>query len=155
MKSYLIIFHLILLLFGFFFVEHHLDTPGRTAADREMLMSDGSGIAARIAAVGQINTAQAQSSTTTTQVAVTEAAVDGQKVYQSACIACHGPAGKGNGPAKIPSLSGQHADYLYSQLKNFQSETRSNDPNKMMRNIVHRMTNEELKAVSDYIQGLY
>ena len=90
MKSYLIIFHLVLLLFGFFFVEHHLDTPGRTAADREMLMSDGSGIAARIAAVGQINTAQAQSSTTTTQVAVTEAAVDGQKVYQSACIACHG-----------------------------------------------------------------
>jgi len=90
MKSYLIIFHLILLLFGFFLVEHHLDTPGRTVADREMLMSDGSGIAARIAAVGQINTAQAQSSTTTTQVAVTEAAVDGQKVYQSACIACHG-----------------------------------------------------------------
>ncbi len=90
MKSYLIIFHLVLLLFGFFFVEHHLDTPGRAAADREMLMSDGSGIAARIAAVGQINTAQAQSSTTTMQVAVTEAAVDGQKVYQSACIACHG-----------------------------------------------------------------
>ena len=90
MKSYLIIFHLALLLFGFFFVEHHLDTPGRAVADREMLMSDGSGIAARIAAVGQINTAQAQSSTTTTQVAVTEAAVDGQKVYQSACIACHG-----------------------------------------------------------------
>jgi len=90
MKSYLIIFTLALVLFGFFFVEHHLDTPGRAAADREMLMSDGSGIAARIAAVGQINTAQAQSSTTTTQVAVTEAAVDGQKVYQSACIACHG-----------------------------------------------------------------
>ena len=91
MKSYLIIFTLALVLFGFFFVEHHLDTPGRTAADREMLMSDGSGIAARIAAVGQINTAQAQSSTTTTQLAsTTEAAVDGQKVYQSACIACHG-----------------------------------------------------------------
>ncbi len=90
MKSYLIIFHLILLLFGFFFVEHHLDTPGRTAADREMLMSDGSGIAARIAAVGQIKTAQAQSSTTTQVASTTEAAVDGQKVYQSACIACHG-----------------------------------------------------------------
>ena len=98
MKSYLIIFHLILLLFGFFFVEHHLDTPGRTAADREMLMSDGSGIAARIAAVGQINTAQAQSSTTTTQVAVTEAAVDGQKVYQSACIAYHRCTGVAGAP---------------------------------------------------------
>ena len=91
MKSYLIIFHLALALFGFIFVEHHLDTPGRAEADRESLMSDGSGIAARIAAVGQIKTAEAQSAATTTQVAsTTEAAVDGQKVYQSACIACHG-----------------------------------------------------------------
>ena len=90
MKSYLIIFHLALVLFGFIFVEHHLDTPGRTAADRESMMSDGSGIAARIAAVGQIKTAQAQSSTTTQVASTTEAAVDGQKVYQSACIACHG-----------------------------------------------------------------
>ena len=91
MKSYLIIFHLALALFGFIFIEHHLDTPGRAEADRQSLMSDGSGIAARIAAVGQIKTAQAQSSATTTQVAsTTEAAVDGQKVYQSACIACHG-----------------------------------------------------------------
>ena len=91
MKSYLIIFTLALVLFGFFFVEHHLDTPGRAAADREMLMSDGSGIAARIAAVGQINTAQAQSSTTSTQVAAaSEPVADGQKVYQSGCIACHG-----------------------------------------------------------------
>ena len=90
MKSYLIIFHLALVLFGFIFVEHHLDTPGRAEADRESMMSDGSGIAARIAAVGQIKTAQAQSSTTTQVAATTEAAVDGQKVYQSACIACHG-----------------------------------------------------------------
>ncbi|MEC8961357.1 MAG: c-type cytochrome [Pseudomonadota bacterium] len=90
MKRYLIIFHLALVLFGFIFVEHHLDTPGRAEADRESMMSDGSGIAARIAAVGQIKTAQAQSSTTTQVASTTEAAVDGQKVYQSACIACHG-----------------------------------------------------------------
>ena len=122
MKSYLIIFHLILLLFGFFFVEHHLDTPGRTTADREMLMSDGSGIAARIAAVGQINTAQAQSSTTTTQVAVTEAAVDGQKVYQSACIACHGAgvAGApmvGNAAAWVARIAAGN-DSLYANAIN-------------------------------------
>ena len=91
MKIYLIIFHLTLFLFGFIFVEHHLNTPDRAAASRLSLMTDGSGIAARLAAVGQISTAQAQSnSTTTTQVAITEAAVDGQKAYQSACIACHG-----------------------------------------------------------------
>ena len=52
-------------------------------------------------------------------------------------------------------LSGQHADYIYQQLKNFQSGVRSNDQNKMMRNIVHRMTDNEMRAVSHYIQGLY
>jgi cytochrome c5 len=88
MKSYLTIFTLALVLFGFIFVEHHLDTPGHSEAQRESLLSDGSGIAARIAAVGQINVAQAQS---TTQVAAaSESAVDGEKIYQTACIACHG-----------------------------------------------------------------
>ena len=93
MKSYLIIFHLALVLFGFIFVEHHLDTPGHSEAQREALLSDGSDIAARMAAVGQINVAQAQTTTQdSTQVAAatTSAAVDGAKVYQSACIACHG-----------------------------------------------------------------
>jgi len=92
MKSYLIIFHLALVLFGFIFVEHHLDTPGHSEAQRKSLLSDGSGIAARIAAVGQINVAQAQTKTqSSTQVAAaTASAIDGEKIYQSACIACHG-----------------------------------------------------------------
>ena len=72
-----------------------------------------------------------------------------------ACIACHGPNGQGNNPASIPMLSGQHADYTFTQLKNFQSRLRANDPNKMMRNIVHRMTDEEMKAVAQYVQGLH
>ena len=77
MKIYLIIFHLTLLLFGFIFVAHHVDTPDRAAASRESLMSDGSGIAARLAAVGQISTAQAQSNSTTTtqQAAATETGI--------------------------------------------------------------------------------
>ena len=87
----------------------------------------------------------------------------GQNIYRGgnmeykiqACIACHGPNGDGNGPAAMPVLSGQHAEYIYSQLKNFQSSMRSNDPNKMMRNIVHRMTDEEMKSVAQYIQGLH
>ena len=42
-----------------------------------------------------------------------------------------------------------------STIKNFQASARSNDYNKMMRNIVHRMTDEEMKAVASYIEGLY
>ena len=72
-----------------------------------------------------------------------------------ACMSCHGPNGQGNYAAAIPMLSGQHAQYTYQQLKNFQASARSNDYNKMMRNIVHRMTDEEMKAVASYIEGLY
>ena len=76
-------------------------------------------------------------------------------IKMQACISCHGPNGQGNYAAAIPMLSGQHSQYTYQQLKNFQSSMRSNDYNKMMRNIVHRMTDEEMKAVASYIEGLY
>ena len=89
--------------------------------------------------------------------------VKGQNIYRGgnmeykiqACISCHGPNGQGNNPAAIPALSGQHAQYIYQQLKSFQLKNRANDMNKMMRNIVHRMSEEEMKAVAQYIQGLY
>ena len=76
-------------------------------------------------------------------------------IKMQACISCHGPNGQGNYAAAIPMLSGQHSQYTYQQLKNFQTSTRSNDYNKMMRNIVHRMTDEEMRAVASYIEGLY
>lgn len=87
----------------------------------------------------------------------------GQSLYRGgnmeykiqACIACHGPNGQGNSLAGIPSLSGQHSEYIYQQLKNFQSSDRSNDYNKMMRNIAERMSDEEMKSVASYIEGLY
>ncbi len=77
------------------------------------------------------------------------------EIKMQACISCHGPNGQGNYAAAIPMLSGQHSQYTYQQLKNFQASIRSNDYNKMMRNIVHRMTDEEMKAVASYIEGLY
>ena len=89
--------------------------------------------------------------------------VKGQSIYRGgnleykiqACMACHGPNGQGNLPAGIPVLSGQHAQYVEQQLKNFRSGARSNDSNKMMRNVVHRMTDDEIRSVAEYIQGLY
>jgi cytochrome c553 len=77
------------------------------------------------------------------------------EIKMQACISCHGPNGQGNYAAAIPMLSGQHSQYTYQQLKNFQTSIRSNDYNKMMRNIVHRITDEEMKAVASYIEGLY
>jgi cytochrome c553 len=72
----------------------------------------------------------------------------------SACAACHGPTGGGNPMAKFPGLSGQHADYTVAQLKNFRSGARANDAGSMMRNIAKKMTDAEIEAVAQYIQGL-
>ncbi|MDQ1362437.1 MAG: hypothetical protein QG652_297 [Pseudomonadota bacterium] len=71
-----------------------------------------------------------------------------------ACMGCHGPAGSGNAPAKYPSLGGQHAAYLVSQLNAFRDGTRSNDPNGMMSQVVARMTTAEIEAVANYIATL-
>lgn len=72
-----------------------------------------------------------------------------------ACMACHGPNGAGNPSALYPALSGQHAAYTAAQLKMFKAEERSNDPNNMMRTITGPMTNIQIEAVSEYIQGLH
>ena len=85
----------------------------------------------------------------------------GQKLYRAgeagkglpACAGCHGPAGAGI-PAQFPRLGGQFAEYTEAQLKAFRAGERANDPNQMMRMIAIKMTDAEIKAVSDYIAGL-
>lgn len=72
----------------------------------------------------------------------------------SACTGCHGPNGNGNPAAGFPSLAGQHAQYTETQLKSYRTAERANDPGQMMRNVASRMTDEEIKAVASYIQGL-
>ncbi len=72
-----------------------------------------------------------------------------------ACIACHGPAGKGNPPAAYPALAAQHAAYTAKTLKDFRSGARDNDPSGMMSMVAKRMTDAEIEAVANYIQGLH
>lgn len=87
----------------------------------------------------------------------------GEKIYRggnlktgvTACIACHGPTGDGNIPAKYPRLSGQQVEYTAIQLKKFRTGTRASDPNGIMRDIAKRMSDEEIEAVSEYVSGLH
>jgi cytochrome c553 len=86
---------------------------------------------------------------------------EGQKIYKGgnpgsgvpACASCHGPAGSGI-PVQFPRLAGQHSKYVLSQLKNFRSGDRANDGGKMMQTIARKMTEQEMKAVAEYISGL-
>jgi cytochrome c553 len=52
-------------------------------------------------------------------------------------------------------VSGQHAEYAEAQLKAFRDGTRENDPNRIMRAIALKMTDAEIKAVTDYMAGLH
>lgn len=87
---------------------------------------------------------------------------DGERLYRggnkesgiSACIACHGPNGSGNGPAGYPAIGGQHAAYVAAQLRAYRSAQRTSDLNQMMRNTAARLTDAEIDAVASYIQGL-
>lgn len=98
----------------------------------------------------------------------------GQKIYRGgnektglpACIACHGPAGKGMASAGFPALSGQHMEYTQTQLKAFRAagrgdhegKKRSNDAAQgdaaMMQDIAAKMTDDEIRAISSYLSGL-
>ncbi|HEY5702572.1 MAG TPA: c-type cytochrome [Gammaproteobacteria bacterium] len=86
----------------------------------------------------------------------------GERIYRAgniehnvpACMACHGPTGLGNPAASYPALSGQHAAYIELQLNNFRENIRANDINQVMRKVVDRMSDDEIKAVSSYVQGL-
>lgn len=85
----------------------------------------------------------------------------GEKIYKGgipgigvpACASCHGPAGAGI-PVQFPRLAGQHADYIVSQLKMFRAGERANDAAKMMRTIASKLSDQDMTAVADYIQGL-
>jgi len=72
----------------------------------------------------------------------------------SACIACHGPDGRGNRPAAYPSVAGQHSSYTAKQLRAYANGTRKSDSNQVMRNIAVLLSEDEINAVSSYIQGL-
>lgn len=91
-----------------------------------------------------------------------EVVARGESIYRggiaetrvAACMGCHSPSGKGNGPAGWPSLAGQHPQYIVTQLQNFKEGLRANDTGRMMRNVVVRMSDAEMEAVANYVAGI-
>jgi cytochrome c553 len=68
----------------------------------------------------------------------------------ASCESCHGP--KGEGTVQLPRLAGQHAAYLQSQLKEFNTRERTND-NAVMHAIASKLTELEIRAVAVYLSG--
>lgn len=92
-----------------------------------------------------------------------EALSRGQTLYRggdaereaAACLACHGPTGRGNPAAAYPMLRGQYATYTAKQLRAYASgERKSDGSTRIMRDIASRLSEDDIVAVSSYIQGL-
>ena len=81
-----------------------------------------------------------------------------------ACAACHGAAGEGMPAGGFPSLAGQHAAYIATQLQNYRAAGRGDEAGKkrqndgdamMMRTTAAKLSDAQIKAVAAYVSGLY
>ena len=89
----------------------------------------------------------------------------GGKIYREgdakrgipACMACHGPDGRGNPGAAYPQLAGQHAQYLLKTLTAWHDGTTwgTDAHSKIMPTIAKRLTILDITAVSSYLEGLH
>jgi len=80
-----------------------------------------------------------------------------------ACVACHGPGGRGNLAAGYPALRAQQSVYVVKQLNDYASGARypgaknQAQPSRngaMMLTIAKRLTPEDMRNVASYVQGL-
>ena len=80
-----------------------------------------------------------------------------------ACVACHGPVGRGNPAAGYPALRAQYSGYLVKQLNDYASGARyagaaADKPQSrngfMMSAIAKRLTAEDIRNVASYLQGM-
>jgi len=73
-----------------------------------------------------------------------------------ACLACHGPTGRGNPAANYPAIQGQHATYAAKQLRDYASGARKSDgKTRIMRDISSRLSADDIEALASYVQGLH
>lgn len=89
--------------------------------------------------------------------------IKGESLYRAgskengvaACMACHGPTGLGNPAANYPMIRGQYAVYTAKQLRDYASGARKSDGvTRVMRDIASRLAEDDIDALSSYIQGL-
>jgi len=90
-------------------------------------------------------------------------AAQGEKLFKNGnpksgvygCINCHGERGKGKSKtiSQFPVIGGQHRDYIIKNLTDFKAGRRSNDPAGMMSAIASKLSDNEIKAVAEYLSS--
>ncbi len=90
-----------------------------------------------------------------TGLAGTAAALDGEALYtQKLCNTCHGADGNTPIMPIYPKLGGQNAAYASAQTKDIRDGKRTNGLSAAMKPMVATLTDEEIDAISKYLEGL-
>ena len=98
-------------------------------------------------------------------VADTKLVARGETLYRGgdknenvpACMACHGPDGRGNPGSGYPQLAGQYADYVAQKLKDWHDGKSWGDDDraKVMPMVVKGLSEADIAALASYIEGLH
>lgn len=96
----------------------------------------------------------------------------GEKLYRGgdatrnipACMACHGPVGRGVPASGFPELRAQPAVYVLAQLQRYAADTRYTRDSKgasvgglydqIMHTIASRLSQEDMRNLASYVQGM-
>ena len=123
--------------------------------------------------VGAYFATQGQSTGLADDTLVTEGPYEGMKFYEigqqlfrrgdferglPACMACHGPSGGGNPGPAYPMVGGQQAWYTARRLEEYRAGTTTEADQakfQIMADIARQLTDEEISALSSYMQGLH
>src|SRR5690606_15893564 len=123
--------------------------------------------------VGAHFATQAKSAGIADDTVVTEGRYEGMKFYEvgqqlyrrgdfergiPACMACHGPNGGGNPGPAYPLVGGQQSWYTARRLQEYRAGTsteRDTGMFEIMAAIARELSDEEIGALSSYMQGLH
>lgn len=83
------------------------------------------------------------------------AAADGAALYQDkTCVACHGKDGKKPLMPDYPKIAGQNVKYIEKQMMDIKSGARANGNAAAMKGVMVIVSDEEIKALADYVSKL-
>lgn len=82
-------------------------------------------------------------------------ALDGAALYAAkTCFACHGKDAKTPIMPVYPKLAGQNADYAFNQIMDIKSGARANGQSISMKGVLHLVSDEEARAIADWLATL-
>ncbi|MCU7803650.1 MAG: cytochrome c [Candidatus Thiodiazotropha sp. (ex Lucinoma annulata)] len=82
-------------------------------------------------------------------------AADGAELYMTkTCWSCHGKDANTPIMPIYPRLAGQNADYAFNQMKDIKSGARSNGMTAAMKGVMGLVTEEDMRAIADWLGGL-